>query len=317
MPQNTAMGRIIISAFLSSEATVQIFLCKNINYKYLSEFTVLNNLYKQDELLKLKKAELDILAEIDKICKKYDIQYFAVGGTLLGAVRHSGFIPWDDDIDIGMLRDDYERFLTIAKDELPSKYMLQHYTTEASTPTYFAKVRNKNTLFYEKYAESIPMCKGIYIDIFPFDKVSDSSRENKWISFVSLFLFEIYIAKSVSVITDPIPSRQTRFFSSLRKITHLLVKPIPKNKAYHWLDMYLRKRNNSCASMISYGGKSGGRVPENKVFPLKNLPFENIIIPVPCDTDYVLTQQYGNYMQLPPEEKRYSHKPYMLKFEEE
>lgn len=277
----------------------------------------MDNLYKQDELLKLKKAELDILTEIDKICRKHDIQYFVAYGTLLGAVRHGGFIPWDDDIDIGMLRDDYERFLAVSQNELPSKYMLQHYTTEASTPTYFAKVRNKNTLFCEKYAESIPMCKGIYVDIFPFDKVSDSSRENKWISFVSLFLHEIYIAKSVSVIADPDPSTQTRFFSSLRKISHLLVKPIPKSKAYHWLDTYLRKRNNSSSSMISYCGKISGSFPENKVFPLKSLPFESLIVPVPCDTDYVLKKEYGDYMQLPPEEKRYSHKPYMLKFEEE
>ncbi len=278
----------------------------------------MNNLYKQEELLKLKKAELDILSEIDKICKKHEIQYFVAYGTLLGAVRHGGFIPWDDDIDIGMLREDYERFLTIAKNELPPKYMLQHFTTEASTPTYFAKVRNKNTLFCEKYAENIPMCKGIYIDIFPFDKVSDSSRKNKWISFVSLFLNEIYIAKSVSVITDPVPSSQTRFFSALRKITNLLVKPIPKSKAFYWLDTYLRKRNNSSSSMIAYGGMSNLRAPENKVFPLKSLPFEDLIVPVPCDTDYVLKREYGDdYMQLPPEEKRYSHKPYMLKFEEE
>ncbi|MBQ6686203.1 MAG: LicD family protein, partial [Firmicutes bacterium] len=90
-------------------------------------------------LNKIQETEIEILQTIDKICHKHNLVYFGIGGTALGAVRHEGFIPWDDDIDIGMPRVDYEKFLEIAREELPSEYHIQHFTTEKKTPFYFTK----------------------------------------------------------------------------------------------------------------------------------------------------------------------------------
>lgn len=108
-------------------------------------------MYYGEELKKVQECELEILAEVIKVCNENSIEYFVIGGTALGAVRHSGFIPWDDDIDIGMTRDDYERFLKIAPSKLKSDLFLQYYVTEPNSPTYFAKVRKNNTQFVEYY----------------------------------------------------------------------------------------------------------------------------------------------------------------------
>ncbi len=116
----------------------------------------------------VQAIELEILLEVDRICREYEIPYFLDSGTLLGAVRHKGFIPWDDDIDIGMLRSDYERFLSIANRELGSEYFLQTYRTDGA-PIMFAKVRKKGTTFVEFRLRNIPMEHGLFIDVFPYD----------------------------------------------------------------------------------------------------------------------------------------------------
>lgn len=122
-------------------------------------------------LRKLQLVDLDILDEVVNICDKFNIRYYLISGTLLGAARHKGFIPWDDDIDIGMPRKDYNRFLKVAQQELPEHYFLQHYKTEREYPLHFAKIRNKNTTYIP-----LKICRhdinfGVSIDIAPLDGV--------------------------------------------------------------------------------------------------------------------------------------------------
>lgn len=116
----------------------------------------------------VQAIELEILLEVDRICRKHRISYFLDSGTALGAVRHKGFIPWDDDIDIGMLRDDYERFLSVAQEEMGQDYFLQTYRTDG-TPIMFAKVRKTGTTFVEFRLRKFPINHGLFIDIFPYD----------------------------------------------------------------------------------------------------------------------------------------------------
>ena len=105
--------------------------------------------YTDDQLHKLQDTELEILQEIIRVCNANNITYFTVGGTTLGAIRHNGFIPWDDDIDIGMMRDDYEKFLSVAKTELAEGFSLTYYYTDPNSPTYYAKVRKDGNEFVE------------------------------------------------------------------------------------------------------------------------------------------------------------------------
>ena len=124
-------------------------------------------------LKKLHEVGLEILLEIDRVCKKYDIPYFLCGGTLLGSIRHKGFIPWDDDIDIGMLRNDYEKFEECYIKEHSKKYYLHSIKTDEDYWLSFIKIQKNNTTINEKFIEKLDTHKGIFVDIFPFDKVPD------------------------------------------------------------------------------------------------------------------------------------------------
>lgn len=129
------------------------------------------NIVSGDNLRKLQETELEILLETDRICRKYEILYQLSGGTLLGAVRHKGFIPWDDDVDICMLREDYNRFLSICEKELGEKYFLQTYETDSEFFHSFARIRKNNTLALQRQYKGMDMHHGIFIDVFPLDNI--------------------------------------------------------------------------------------------------------------------------------------------------
>ena len=128
-------------------------------------------------LRKAQIREVEILIEVDKICRKHDIKYWIDFGTLLGAVRHKGFIPWDDDLDICMLSKDYKKFLEIASDELPEWLFIQNKSTDPSYRRSICKVRDLNSFFVEQYDDfSAPYKKGIFIDIFEMIEYPKVSR---------------------------------------------------------------------------------------------------------------------------------------------
>lgn len=125
---------------------------------------------------KLQKEQLEIVMEVDRICKKHKINYLMDAGTMLGAVRHKGFIPWDDDLDICMLRKDYDKFSEIVDKELDGKYFYQTNKTDKNFGFFFAKIRKNNTLYLEEMAINNKSHSGIFIDIFPIDNNSDNKK---------------------------------------------------------------------------------------------------------------------------------------------
>lgn len=120
-------------------------------------------------LRKLQLAELEILNEFVRVCEKWSLRYYLVGGTLLGAVRHKGFIPWDDDIDVAMPREDYDKFATVCREELGPDYFYQSPETDLHYFLTYAKIRRNGTEVYEKRFKNAAFHKGIFIDIFPLD----------------------------------------------------------------------------------------------------------------------------------------------------
>lgn len=130
--------------------------------------------YTQEELFLLHNELYDILGEIIRICRKYDINYFIIGGTAIGAYYDKGILPWDDDLDIGMTRENYNRFLKLAVKELSKDYFLSWYETDIHTPFYYAKLKKNNTLFVEEKYKNIKMHHGIFVDIFPFDRIPNN-----------------------------------------------------------------------------------------------------------------------------------------------
>ncbi len=127
--------------------------------------------YDDETLNKLHETLIELLDEFVRICKKHNLKYTLVAGTVLGAVRHSGFIPWDDDIDVGMLRPDYEKFLEVAPKELKDKYILDCFEQNKDYHLSFAKIKKNGTIFDEEAAHHMNNHKGIFLDVFPLDNV--------------------------------------------------------------------------------------------------------------------------------------------------
>ena len=125
----------------------------------------------EENLKKLHEVEVEILDEVVRICDKYNLDYYLVGGTLIGAIRHKGFIPWDDDLDISMPRADYEKFLEVAPLELDEKYYLENRKYNEKFHLPFTKIKKNNTEFRETFTSSLDNHKGIFVDIFPLDNV--------------------------------------------------------------------------------------------------------------------------------------------------
>ena len=156
----------------------------------------------------VQKVQLEILLEFDRICRKHGLKYLLFAGTLLGAVRHKGFIPWDDDIDVCMLRGDYERFLTVCKDELSAELFLQTTDTDREYPLQFAKLRKNNTRFVEKSMSDLKIHHGVFIDIFPLDNVMPHS-------FIGRFQqISLYVLHRINLTRVPLCQDSCRRFLS-------------------------------------------------------------------------------------------------------
>lgn len=127
----------------------------------------------------LQKVELELFKNFVEVCEKLNLQYFMLEGSALGAARHQGFIPWDDDLDVGMYREDYNLFMESAQALLPEGIFLQNYKTDPEYPYIFAKLRNSNTTFIEKALEDYDINHGVYLDIFPLDGYTANPKERK------------------------------------------------------------------------------------------------------------------------------------------
>lgn len=266
--------------------------------------------YSTEQLHRLHEIEIEILTEIDRVCKELNIQYFADWGTLLGAVRHKGFIPWDDDVDICMMREDYELFIKKASVLLADNFVLQHYLIDPGTPTYQAKVRKNGTKFVEDYLKDIPVNQGIFVDIFPYDVVTEDSRKRAAYEKKARFCRRLFVSKTVNVSTVEKNKTKKTLFNVMRKLIKITLLPISKQKLYDMCDAQMRLYENEKSTLL----ECCANVPQSKddFYPLMTLDFDGFSMPVPNNWDSILKKEYGNYMQLPPKEKQYTHAPSIL-----
>lgn len=269
------------------------------------------NRYSEEDLKKLKKIEIEILEEIIRICSKYDIKYFSICGTTLGAVRHNGFIPWDDDIDIGMLREDYEKFLTISKTELNEKFMLGHLSLNKHCPFVFAKIYRKGTIFLEKCNKRKRIYHCVYVDIMPFDYLPDETDSREKVLKRQTFWNKLFALKCY--ICTYRHNRILNFIVSIfRLLLFILILPFNKKKIFTKLEKVLSNNGVKTNYVATRGYKETVASLED-IFPLKEHVFENININIPNNYDAILTNLYGkNYMKIPDEKDRIQHCPIKL-----
>ena len=251
-----------------------------------------------DKMLKdLQKVELEILLEVDRICRKHNIKYFLVSGTLLGAVRHKGFIPWDDDIDICMPRKEYKKFCKIACTEMKKEYFLQNSNTDYSD-RWFAKVRKNNTTCIEKGYEKSPAHQGVWIDIFPLVGVHNTQQElNK--------------ATKLATFSKRLLSKRFAAFGGLKDLSAekkiLKFVPVCIIRAVAEAVMSIAFKNNDKYESCYYlwgDSKIRARFPSDLFDDLCEVEFEGHMFPAPKRWDEYLTMVYGDYMTPPPPEKR-------------
>ena len=248
----------------------------------------------------VQKVILEIAKVVDQICEKHHIPYIVNGGTALGVIRHQGFIPWDDDFDIMMPREDYEKFIDVAVKELPHNLILQCSKT---LPTYWtgsAKVRTteKSDFRQEKYkhlTENI----GPYIDIFPLDYVPkeyslSQKIQNKKVRILKLMLWYKSKLSNPKIFKKKLLKIYSSFFS---------VKQLQK-KLRKEMSKFNNKKKNYYVNFGSvYGAKKQTIAVEKYGKPIM-VPFENELFPIPQDYDFILKKIYKNYMKLPPLNKR-------------
>ena len=257
------------------------------------------------QLAQLKNIELAMLDEFVRICDANGIDYFLSGGTCLGAARHKGFIPWDDDIDVGMLREDYDRFAQACKTELSDGFIFQDMNTEPNCGLVFGKIRKKGTVYSETYSSHIDMSQGVWIDIFPYDRVSnDSTERSKQYRKVS-FLKNLYIVKC----GYKFPQNKGGIQKAAYYVAKALCLFIPQHWIINKIDKAMRTydQDNSCHYAMPFGGAYSIEVETEELARLHDLApieFESKKYKTFADWDGYLTKHYGNYMQLPPKEKR-------------
>jgi lipopolysaccharide cholinephosphotransferase len=254
---------------------------------------------RQLSLNEVKDVELGILNYIDNICKKHNLKYFLAYGTLLGAIRHKGFIPWDDDIDICMKRSDYDKLISILSNENHERYTLLHHSVDSTYFYEFAKVVDTRTKIIGEGFEEIPS-EGIWVDIFPLDNVAKNKKLQRLLIQICL------VIRILSVYTKFPSHKRSIFFYPVWLLARLIGYRIPL-KITDWQSKKGTREDliGYIASMSTLGSKYCYPIDwfEDTVL----VEFEDNKYPAPYKYHEYLSSQYGDYMQLPPEDKRVPH----------
>ena len=255
------------------------------------------------QLREIQLTELEMLKELDGICRRNDIPYVIIAGTMLGAERHKGFIPWDDDVDVAMLRDDYVRFRKACEKDLDRERF--EFQDADNTPGYrwgYGKLRRKDTLFLRRFQEDMPYFQGIFIDVFPMDPCPQGRTARALWNF-RCFLVRKRLWARIGKIAEK---------SAVKRAVFRHMDRLPEEKALSGLDKLIKKSER-------YSGSDWVRI---LMFPTPNRQygylkkwysqradqiFEGCVFPGPADAEGYLSFKFGNYMTLPPEKERKTH----------
>lgn len=270
----------------------------------------------EDESKALKQAILDIYRDVAKLCDKHKLTYMMSGGTCLGAIRHQGFIPWDDDLDIMMPRNDYNKLICLLENgELGEKYEFTYPNPKKDANTVFLKVFRKGTRNVELANVNTPFPKGVYLDVFPIDSVPQRAIGKRVKGLFANALQFIAIARLYTQYKSPLLKEYMYMDSQLKRryIVKIVLGKITSFASHakwvYWYEKFVACSKENREWGIPTGRKYyNGEIFDKSVFvPVKKATFEGELVNVPNDTHRYLTNLYNNYMVLPPLDKRERH----------
>ncbi|MCI9081052.1 MAG: LicD family protein [Lachnospiraceae bacterium] len=254
-----------------------------------------------EDLRTLQLIELEMIVEVDRICRNNGIQYSLDGGTLLGAARHKGFIPWDDDADVIFTRHEYAKFCRACKKELDrERFFLQEYRTDENYRWGYAKIRRKGTEFIRLGQEHMKYKTGVCIDVFVVDHVPDGALMRRLYYGANFFIRKVMYSELGQTAADNL---------LLRKMYRLLYH-IPKDSMFHLRNCLAARCNRKNTELVSHllypypSKETKYGMPAECFEHYRDIEFEGMQLRVFVDYDRYLTLLYHDYMELPPVEKR-------------
>lgn len=261
----------------------------------------------------------DVLKELLRVCDKHNIDLFMEGGTALGTIRHKGFIPWDDDVDVFVMREDYDRLLELLPTELGPKYAIDDWISNKDFPAPDACIYLKNSVSVPVEMKNCRYRYGIGIGLYPYDNIPDDERAASKQYFLSWFWTRLHWLKVLPFPYIPYKGFKRTVIYAICGTAHLFLKLVPKKwlverceKAYR-MSNHMKTRR---AAIVSYTYPSKSVIEKDKIYPPYIGTFEGESVKLPACWHELLTLTYGDYMQLPPEEDRKNHYPCILKFPE-
>ncbi len=274
--------------------------------------------YEPEVLKKIQQTELSILKDFVKVCEENKLVYFGIAGTTIGAVRHKGFIPWDDDIDIAMPREDYEKLLIIFERDFGEKYRIVNTEHYENFPLMTTRICLKGTRFKEYELKDIKAPMGIFLDLYAYDKVSDDPRQAKKQAWDAWFWSKVLILRSIGHPVLMFRGFKAKVVQLICGMAHGILAGLHISKMKIYAKAYeatTRYNHLDHTEKINYICDTSPYISTyytEDIFPLQKLPFEDMELYFPKNYDRNLRQMFGDYMQLPPADKQKSHYPYEL-----
>lgn len=275
--------------------------------------------YEPEILTRLQQEILSILDDFLKICEEHQLEYFGIAGTGIGAIRHQGFIPWDDDIDIAMPRKDFETFLKLVRREMGDRYLVLNAKTYPEYPLMTTRLVKRGTVFVEEVMRDVNCPFGIFLDLYVLDNVSDNPVLYQVQSWEAWFISKLMILRRIKRPTLAQRGLKARLIWTVCGLVYggMKLLRISPEGLRRWCEAVCRryeKKDTHRMAFLPDTSPYWNLVDKRKYHPLKKMEFEGRMVNFPANIEEMLANMYGDFMKLPPVDKRKAHFPHKLEF---